>query len=397
MPNNTPNPSIFESMPRLAPLNEPGKIADFLRAEPILRAEAIGAGTAPADIEAIIQAARELLARPDRIADLVRVAIALEQPEHWKPAEWRDTPRDDSCGEQFFLLLPVLQRLAAMRAEYAARGIPDDVLRATLTDIPIWIDAHQARTGRRGFSELGWLREHLGCRVIRLGRLQFEPSTFHQPFVALVHRAGGERCVVARGGLRLAESGVFANSEGATGGVFETHLRVEAGEIRKAHRVQANGRVAKEPTTFEPGAWEVGLAPGDPVLAVHIPAGEPLDAAACRDAFSMAADFYSRHFPDHAAPRGMQCVSWLLYPGFADILPASSNIVQFQRNFIRVPISGASANQAYDRVFPPHNRNVTREQLKTSLQRKLFDHIQSGHVPQSTGGIIVGLEFATEN
>ncbi|MGI5869403.1 MAG: acyltransferase domain-containing protein [Kiritimatiellia bacterium] len=391
MSDNTSRPSVF--MPRLAPLNEPEKIADFLRAESVLRAEAVGAGIAPADVEAIAQAARELLNRPDRLADLVRVAVALARPEHWNPALWRDTPRDDSRGEQFFLLLPVLQRLAAMRAEYAARGMPDDVLRATLADIPIWIDTHQARTGRRGFHEIGWLREHIFCRVIRLGRLQFQPSTFNPPFVALVHRASGERCVVACGGLRFAESGVFANSEGAAGGVFETRLRVEAGDIREAHRVQANGRVAQAPSTFEPGAWEVRLAPGDPALAVHIPAGEPLDAEACRASFAMAAGFHSRHFPDRAAPRGLQCVSWLLYPGLADILPPSSNIVQFQRAFLRFPASGASADQAYERVFSPHKRNVARDHLTTSLQRRLFDHIEAGHVPQSTGGVVLDLKF----
>ena len=376
-----------DPLPAPSPLNDPANIAAFLREPGLLRAAAAGAGIAADDGERIARAAKELLERPDRLADLVRCATTLFSADGWNSADWKDTPRDDSAGEQFFLLLPLLQHLATMRADYAARGIPDEALQATLADFPLWIDTHHQRTGHRGFREIGWLREHVACRVIRLGRLQFQPATYSMPFVVLAHRQSGEIRVAACGGRRATASGVFADSEGAAGPAFELTFEEADGEIRQAHLVQPDGAIAREPTSFEPGAWAPRLAPGDPALALHIPAGAPLDFDACRASFQTADAFYPRHFADLPAPRAVICSSWLFYPGLAGILPATSNITRFQRAFIRVPLPGATANQTYERAFPPHGRAVTREQLATSLQRRLFDHIAAGHVPLSAGAI----------
>lgn len=374
-------------LPAPSPLNEPANIAAFLREPGLLRSEAASAGITPDDIARIEQAAQELLAKPERLADLVRCASTLCDDSAWKTADWNDTPRDDSTGEQFFLLLPLLQRLAPMRAEYAARAIPDEVLQATLADFPIWIDTHHERTGRRGFREISWLREHVACRVIRLGRLQFQPETYTMPFVVLAHRQSGELRVVACGGRCVTASGVFADSEGATDPAIELSFEEVDGEIRQAHLVGPDGAIESKPTSFEPGLWERRLSPGDPALAVHIPAGEPLDFGECRASFHMAEVFYPSYFAELPAPRAAICDSWLLYPGLSDILPATSNIVRFQRAFIRVPMPGANADQAYERVFTPHDRSIRRDQLATTLQRCLFDHIAAGHVPLITGGI----------
>ncbi|HET7567929.1 MAG TPA: acyltransferase domain-containing protein, partial [Gaiellaceae bacterium] len=66
---------------------------------------------------------------------------------------------------------------------------------------------------------------------------------------------------------------------------------------------------------------------GDGVLDVHIPeTGLPLDPAACDASFARAREVYPRH-------RVAQCTSWLLDPRLADALPATSNIVAFQRRF----------------------------------------------------------------
>ena len=378
-----------DPLPAPSPLNDPANIAAFLREPGLLRAAAAGAGIAADDGERIARAARELLASPDRLADLVRCATTLFSADGWNAADWKDTPRDDSAGEQFFLLLPLLQHLATMRADYAARGIPDEVLQATLADFPLWIDTHHQRTGHRGFREIGWLREHVACRVIRLGRLQFQPATYSMPFVVLAHGQSGELRIAACGGRCATASGVFADSEGAAGPAFELTFEEADGEIRKAHLVQAGGAIATEPTAFEPGVWERRLSPGDPALALHIPAGAPLAFDDCRASFQMADAFYPRHFADLPAPRAAICSSWLFYPGLADTLPATSNIVRFQRAFLRVPLPGATANQTYERAFSPHGRAVTREQLATSLQRRLFEHIAAGHVPLSTGAIFL--------
>ena len=100
-----------------------------------------------------------------------------------------------------------------------------------------------------------------------------------------------------------------------------------------------------------------------------------------------AASFYPRHFPERATARAVVCGSWLFNPGLCDILPGTSNLVRFQRAFLRVPLPGATAGQTYERAFAPHGRAIRREQLATTQQRRLFDHIAAGHVPIGAGGI----------
>lgn len=353
-----------------------------------MRAEAAWAGIAPPYCDLIEQAASELLQRPQRLGDLVRCAAALFGPDDWDAAVWQDTPRDRSAGECFFLILPLLQRLALMRAEYAARAIPDPVLHDTLSDLQLWIETHLERNGYPAFSTIAWLREHVRCKIFRLGRLQFQPAVNTLPFVVLAHRQRDELCVVVHGSHRVAANGVFADSEGAANPVFETGFKEEAGEVRLAHRVRPDGLIAADPTRFEPGAWERRLAPGDPVLALHIPAGEPLAFDACRASFQAADSFFTRYFPDLPTARGTTCGSWLFYPGLCDILPATANIVRFQRAFLRVPLPGATTFQVYERAFSPYGRAVKREQLSTTLQRRLFDHIAAGNVPISAGALL---------
>ncbi len=368
---------------------EPAFISDYLRAPNLLSRDAAWCGIGSEFCKMITDAAQALLQRPDRLADLARCANSLFGPSEWEPAAWKDTPRDNSLGERFFLLLPHLQRLTHIRHEYSTRGIPDYVLRDTLADIPIWIETHRQRTGLPGFQEAGWMRLHFQLNLIRLGRLQFQPTTYNGTFVALRHRHTGSTCIVARGERTITQQGIFANSEGASGTVIELTYTEVDGEIRRAHVVQPNGTLALIPTDFEPGCWERQLTRGDAILALHIPAGERLLFSACQDSFRQAAAFFPRYFSENPTPRAVTCSSWLFYPGLGDILPADANIVRFQRAFHRFPVPGATAAQTYERAFSPFGKAITKEQLKGTLQQRLFDHIQAGHVPITAGGLVL--------
>ena len=370
-------------------LYKPDFIDEYLRAPDLLHHDAAWCGISSEFHAMIMDAAQELLQRPERLADLARCANTLFGPDEWNPDEWQNTPRDTSLGERFFLALPLLQHLTLTRRWYAARGIPEDFLRDTLSDIQLWIETCQQRTGLPGLKEAGWLREHFQGRVIRLGRLQFQPATYDGAFIALAQRKSNRVCLVARGGRSITPQGIFADSEGASGTAVQLTYSEVAGEIRRAHVVQPNGTLALTPTDFAPGCWEKKLAPGDATLALHIPGGAPLFFAACQDSFQRAAAFYPRYFSDYPTPRGVTCGSWLFYPGLCDFLPADANIVRFQRAFHRFPLPGASANQTYERAFTPQERAITRDQLKGTLQHRLFDHIQTGNTPIHAGGLIL--------
>lgn len=86
-------------------------------------------------------------------------------------------------------------------------------------------------------------------------------------------------------------------------------------------------------TGREVAAGGMPLGPGDPCLGVHIPdfCG-PFDPAACDASFARAREFFPAHFPEEHFTVAT-CHSWLLDRELATYLPASSNILAFQRRF----------------------------------------------------------------
>jgi hypothetical protein len=109
----------------------------------------------------------------------------------------------------------------------------------------------------------------------------------------------------------------------------------------------------------------------DGVLAIHIPESGPLTPAACDASFARAREV----FPDH---RVASCHSWLLDPALADVLPADSNIVRFQRRF-ELTSEGERGNADVLR-FVFHTSDPDPEKLtpETTLERALLERMRAG-------------------
>lgn len=74
------------------------------------------------------------------------------------------------------------------------------------------------------------------------------------------------------------------------------------------------------------------ITPGDTVYNLHIPAsGEPFDRTTRLSSYRRAYDFFKDKLDGR--PMAFVCHSWLLFPGNREILPASSNIVDFISDF----------------------------------------------------------------
>ena len=129
------------------------------------------------------------------------------------------------------------------------------------------------------------------------------------------------------------------------------------------------GRLQFEPTQLETAVICDGKTylPGTPVLGVHIPAGEPLDVAAVREAMQYAPEFFRRHLGKEFAL--FYCHSWLLSPCLKELLPEDSRILQFQNLF---SVCGSdSERQAEERVFGFLAEDPACYPEQTSLQRKM--------------------------
>lgn len=110
---------------------------------------------------------------------------------------------------------------------------------------------------------------------------------------------------------------------------------------------------------------------GDGVLDVHIPETGPLDPAACDASFARAREVY----PDHHTA---VCTSWLLDPALAEVLPADSNIVRFQRRF-ELTSDGGDANADVLRfVFHTRDPDLDKLSPRTTLERALVERMRAG-------------------
>jgi hypothetical protein len=105
-------------------------------------------------------------------------------------------------------------------------------------------------------------------------------------------------------------------------------------------------------------------------LGVHVPETGPLDPAACDASFARA----KQVFPDDGEAR---CTSWLLDPRLRDLLPASSNIVRFQRRWELLEDRGAE-ERLLEFVFHTRGPDLDRLPQETTLQRALVSHLRSG-------------------
>lgn len=120
---------------------------------------------------------------------------------------------------------------------------------------------------------------------------------------------------------------------------------------------------------------------GDPVLSVHIPEfSGPMSPTACDAAFARARTFFPKHFPEETY-RLAVCWSWLMDEQLAEYLPASSNIVQFQRRFT------IAAREEVDDAgivrFVFGRAGWSPDQLddlpqRTTLERAIVDHLRAG-------------------
>jgi GNAT-like C-terminal domain/N-acyltransferase N-terminal domain len=119
---------------------------------------------------------------------------------------------------------------------------------------------------------------------------------------------------------------------------------------------------------------------GDGVLDVHIPETGPLEEDACDASFARAREIYPEH-------RTATCHSWLLDPALAEVLPADSNIVRFQRRFA-LESEGEPANGDVLRfVFHTYDPDLDKLEPKTTLERALVARMRAGEDWRAPRGV----------
>lgn len=264
------------------------------------------------------------------------------------------------------------------------RGIPRQVMVDTFSDLSLWMNHYYEKYGLWGLETM-WLYYHFSGRCYRLGRLQFVLDLFRGDVRAFRHRASKRVVALAEPGIQFRGDGQVDGTNGVfdSDDVWTSTLEVNDGTIQ-GFKVSPTGAATKQYLTLSLNEWEVGLQRGEQVLDIHVPEGEPLDPERCRESFCSADKFFHMYFPEFDY-RAYTCRTWLFDNQFQQLLPPTSNIVRFQREFYLYPLVGAGSS--LERIFG--TSDLSHAATNTLLQRAVFGHLLSGNYIRDMGGFIL--------
>jgi hypothetical protein len=276
-------------------------------------------------------------------------------------------------------------------AERVLSRYPRDVLKGVYADIGTWCTHFRKNVGLCGISSriLVWEHGLMQGAYYRIGRLQFNIRPFHPNYH--VYRNRASRVVRA-----LVRSGVGINADGQLDGVDGRHdaqawtTTFEQDAARVAgYLLSPRGFVMRDRVTLELSEWEKVLAPGDPVLDVHVPAVGPLDIDRCADSFHKAVVFFHTYFPEKTF-HGFSCCAWFLDVQYEKLLPPTSNILRFQRAMYLYPIR-AGVGESLVRIFGEKGlqSGLAKAPRTNSLQRAVAAHLDAGGHLRSGGGFFL--------
>lgn len=278
-----------------------------------------------------------------------------------------------------FYVLILLSGTPQMQRVHRERGIPAYIVRDTVLDLKHCMETEEyhRRFGSWGISPriLNWLMNHWRGELYRLGRLQFVPSRFQGRLRAFRHRRRGTVIALSEEGVRYRLDGQI---DGA-GGIYDPNAwdaTLEVGEKEiVGYPISPLGYAIRRRIHLSTSEWRQVLAPGDPVLAIHIPGDSPLSFELCGHSLRQALQFFPKHFPDRPF-LAFTCHSWILDHQFEHLLPPSSNIVRFQKEVYLYPIPGG--NESVMRAVFGGVKDIKDAPRRTSMQRAFARHLESG-------------------
>lgn len=334
--------------------------------------------------EALAQVAAEVCASPELLSIFSAVHEATALRGEWH-TDWSPVPFDPRAQETFnertslFYLLAYMAALPYAEKEYQRLGIGADIFDATLYDITFYTLQATDVHGYWRFDQLMWIWRHLSVKLFRLGRLQFMLIPYHGHATAFRHRQSGEIVLLCGPEIPLRADGW---AQGAGGGSNEPDENTwfaeyeESAQGWRGNPISPYGRAMRDPISLPAADWEKILSQGDTVLDLHIPRGKTLTAQECRDSFQQAYDFFARLWPDRPFKASF-CHTWFFTPQLQTLLPATSSIVNFQREFYLYPNAGGPGF-LWSFVFGEKYPDRATAPRDTSLRRAVLDWMEEG-------------------
>ncbi|NLE45647.1 MAG: DUF5596 domain-containing protein [Chloroflexi bacterium] len=290
-----------------------------------------------------------------------------------------------------FTAVVALSALPRMVALYREKGLPDSILRDTLSDFLIVMEDYRDKhAGRWGLSLIDWLYYHFTGKLFKLGRLQFKPGTFGQDIRVFRQNGADEVRVLSGDGVAYDQRGlrIPADKEDSGLGVWRATLTLEPG-VACGHPLTTDAVCQRQMVRLSLDEWDEVLARGAKILEVHIPKGDRLTSKSCWESYNWAVQFYADLCPETRF-MALTCESWILDPQLRRMLSPSANIVRFQNDYHQYPVPFISdGDDIFDYVFDGRPADLATAPRDTRLRRAVLDHLAAGGWMQFSGGFML--------
>lgn len=328
---------------------------------------------------------------------------------HAQAYEQREISLDPTPDELFgadanklYLLLAV-DAIRLLRAVHEERGIPKAITRESYGALPMsarrYSEWHNGEIGMEEWVFRSWFGSTVATgNLYRLGRMEYIFQKFEGDLRLYRHKESGQLQALAEAGIRFGADGYrpFTYNErvyehygwpkvkAAVEG-WEADLQ-EDEETVTGTPLSAYGYAQQKTIILAKSAWELVLQNGDTVLDMHIPNHMPLRLDLLRDSLQRALDFFPRHHaerPFHA----FVCDSWIFNTQWVEMLPATSNLLAFQRQGYLFPLASHGISPMYF-LFGDQLIDLASAPQDTALRRAVIAHMQAGGKLR-TGGFLL--------
>ena len=334
----------------------------------------------------------------DRIAAnpaLLRLAwhgyrLMFETPDYNGFRDWPALEHvlSKHCGV-FYLLLS-LAAVPRLRAVHNVRHVPEQITRHTALDIRIGAHRYKSITsGRPGMERrlLSWHRLVSSGDLYRLGRMQYVLRPFRGQVQVYRNRSTDRVLALSRGCIRFNGEGYVDGAGGITDAENSwTSCLTETETTVTGSPVSPRGMAIRPRVTLSLSEWTCALAPGDPVLEMHIPEGGPLTLEACCASMRQALDFFPKYEPDRPFV-SFACYSWIFNTQLENMRLPASNLVRYQRELYLFPTPSSGKDGLYF-IFYKDDVDIETAPRDTTLKRAFLDHLAAG-IPLRNGGMFM--------
>ena len=303
---------------------------------------------------------------------------------------------DDGSYVEKYAMLPALSMCATVEYTYNLikdKNLPEEHLLYAMRrcDGTGMIRNYRLRNdGRLGAMDWSWFQLGVDAKLFKPGILVIEFGRKFIPEATVFMSNDGEIVTMAHSALFHKDGYVLGtkNYEDEDEAFEPTLVETDDAWIGCAY--DDRGLVRKEKIVLPKSEWKLLVAPGDPIIDIHIPSGAKITDEAVSASFGEIREFIAKYFPE-IEYKALVCKSWMLDPQLADMLKPESNIVKFGKRYTRLA-SKSEGMSVLSFVFLQSDvKNVDLNALpeNTSLERALKQHYLDGKKIYDTYGYIL--------